>query len=189
MANLLTGLRLLAVAPFAWLMTREDAAAAIAGALLIVLAIATDLADGPVARRAGRDSAWGRLFDHATDFLFVTGGLLGGALRGAFPLLLPVLIAVAFAQYVVDSYWLHRRRELRMSALGRWNGILYFVPLCIELGVKSGLADLLWLGFLAPTPLWIAWALVITTLLSIGDRLLAIRRPRRTAPGSPVAGR
>ena len=42
-----------------------------------------------------------------------------------------VLIVFAFSQYVADSYWLHRAKQLRMSFLGRWNGVLYFAPLLL----------------------------------------------------------
>lgn len=87
------------------------------------------------------------------------------------PWLLPALVALAFAQYVVDSYWLHRAGQLRMSALGRWNGILYFVPLGGALLVGLGL------GLLAEPTGWIAWALVLTSALSIADRALSLRRP------------
>ena len=126
MANALTAARVLLALPFAFLMTREDSRSALLAALLFAVAIVTDVLDGVVARRLGRASAGGRLFDHATDCFFVTSALVGGAVRGAFPWILPVLVAAAFVQYVVDSYWLHRDRALRTSALGRWNGILYF---------------------------------------------------------------
>lgn len=175
MANALTLLRLLLAVPFAWTMSRDGAAAGLAAGALLGVAIATDLLDGRVARRRGTSTPLGRLFDHAADFVFVTAGLAAGALRGAFPLLLPALVAVAFAQYVIDSYWLHRAPSLRMNALGRWNGILYFVPLCADAGVRMGALDLLHLGFLAPLVPWIAWTLAATTLLSIADRLLALR--------------
>ncbi|MBW2280488.1 MAG: CDP-alcohol phosphatidyltransferase family protein [Deltaproteobacteria bacterium] len=175
-AHLLTGTRLVLVAPFALLMLRDDAAARWLAAGSLVLAIATDLLDGPAARRAalrnGRgESAWGRAFDHGTDFLFVTAGLFAMAARGAAPWLLPVLICLAFAQYVVDSYWLGRQRQLRMSTLGRWNGIFYFVPLCADVGSRALLG-----GALAQPVLWLGWALAASTLLSIADRLLALRR-------------
>ncbi len=183
MANALTGMRLLLVLPFAYWMSQLAPEAAWLAAGAIVLAILTDLLDGPVARRRGSASAAGRAFDHTTDFLFVSGGLLGGALRGAFPLVLPVLVALAFAQYVVDSYWLHRERQLRMSQLGRWNGILYFVPLCGDVLVRTGLLEQIGLAVLAPLVPWIAWALVVSTLASIGDRLLALNR---AGPGSPA---
>ena len=54
-------------------------------------------------------------FDHASDFLFVTSGMFAGAFRGAFPWILPALITAAFAQYVIDSYWIHRQTKLRGS--------------------------------------------------------------------------
>ena len=51
MAHALTGLRLLLVAPFAWLMAQPTDSAAWLSGLAIVVAIATDLLDGPIARR------------------------------------------------------------------------------------------------------------------------------------------
>jgi hypothetical protein len=87
------------------------------------------------------------LFDHSTDCLFVTGGLAGAAIAGAVTPILPALIPLAFGQYFVDSYVWHRQRQLRASLLGRWNGILYFVPLVLlaaaRLPFPAGLAALL----------------------------------------------
>jgi hypothetical protein len=61
---------------------------------------------------------------------------------------------------------------LRASWLGRYNGIAYFVLLGIPV-VRDGLG----LGWPPRTlVLAIAWALVLTTLISISDRLLALRR-------------
>jgi hypothetical protein len=57
-----------------------------------------------------------------------------------------------------------------MSALGRWNGILYFVPLGGAILVELGL------DFLAEPTRWVAWALVASTVASIADRALAARR-------------
>jgi phosphatidylglycerophosphate synthase len=181
LANALTGLRLALVLPFALAMAEWGAGAGLASAVLLVVAIATDLLDGRIARARGSESAAGRAFDHATDAFFVSAGLAAAALRGSLPLLLPVLVQVAFAQYVVDSYVLRRERALRMSALGRLNGILYFVPLALDCAAR-----LLGSGF-APLASITAWLLVASTLASIGDRLLALKESR-TAPGSPAAG-
>jgi hypothetical protein len=98
---------------------------------------------------------------------------------------LPLLVAAAFEQYVIDSYWLHRERELRMSSLGRWNGILYFAPLVGDVLVRTGTLAALGLGGLAPLVLWIAWGLVASTLVSIADRAIALTR---RGPGSHGAG-
>jgi len=182
MANALTAARVLLALPFAFLMTREDPRSALLAALLFAVAIVTDVLDGVVARRLGRASAGGRLFDHATDCFFVTSALVGGAVRGAFPWILPVLVAAAFVQYVVDSYWLHRDRALRTSALGRWNGILYFAPLGGDVLVRAGLPAL------QPAVTALVWLLVASTLVSMGERLRAVTRASRTAPGSRAAG-
>jgi len=169
LANSLTLLRLVLVAPFAaWMLSEQQGDAWLAAAAL-VLAIATDLLDGPLARRRATASAFGRIFDHGTDFLFVVLGLAACAVRGTIPVWLPALIVIAFAQYVIDSYWLRQARELRMSSLGRWNGILYFVPLVGDVGAR------LYASWLAPIVHAAGWLLVVSTLLSIADRLLAHR--------------
>ncbi|MBI4272150.1 MAG: CDP-alcohol phosphatidyltransferase family protein [Candidatus Rokubacteria bacterium] len=180
MANALTGVRLLLIVPFAVLMARGDARSAILAALVLAAAIATDLLDGPVARRRGTATAASAAFDHTTDFLFVTSGLAAGAARGAFPWILPALVAVAFTQYVVDSYWLHRDRRLRASRLGRCNGILYFVPLAGDILVRWGLPAL------EPLLGIVVWGLVASTVLSITERLvLALPRRERLAGRAP----
>ncbi len=183
MANALTAVRLLLAVPFALLMAASDARSALWAAVLLAGAIATDLLDGVIARRRGTASSAGRLFDHTTDVLFVTGGLAAGAVRGAFPCALPVLVAAAFAQYAIDSYWLDRAGQLRASRLGRYNGILYFVPLGGDILVRLGL------GFLRPPVTAIAWLLVASTVMSMAERLIAAIRARgRKAAASPGAG-
>jgi CDP-diacylglycerol--glycerol-3-phosphate 3-phosphatidyltransferase len=167
-ANLLSLSRLLLVAPFAWLVAPGDSPWL--AATLFCVAIATDLIDGPLARARGTASGVGRALDHTSDFAFVCAGLFAAAARGAVPWLLPVLVAAAFAQYVVDSYWLHRAGELRMSGLGRWNGVLYFVPLGGVLLVDAGVTGL------ADATRWVAWALCASTLISIADRAVSLRR-------------
>jgi hypothetical protein len=78
---------------------------------------------------------------------------------------LPALVVAAFAQYFIDSYWIDQRGRLRKSKWGRYNGILYFVPPC--------LAILIALGFrrFQPVLTVLVWALVASTVLSMGQRL------------------
>ena len=177
-AHLLTGLRLGLALPLAIAFARPDFLPAAILAVLLAAAIASDYFDGVVARRQGTASAGGRLFDHATDCLFVTACLTGAALADSVPLVLPVLIAVAFSQYVLDSYWLDRRKQLRMSTIGRWNGIGYFVPLVVLAAARLDVVPAL-------TPLLtviagaIAYALVASTVMSIVDRATAARPGRR----------
>ncbi len=168
MAHALTLFRLFLIFPFVFLMTREDASSAVVTGILFVVAIVSDIVDGPIARRLGTTSAAGQAADHTADFLFVTCGLMAGATRGVFPWILPLLITTAFAQYVMDSYWLHQQQELRMNWLGRCNGMLYFTPLGGDILIRLGL------GFLELLLTPVIWLLVVSTLLSIADRLVAL---------------
>ncbi len=109
MANALTGVRLLLVAPFAFFMARGDKQSALFALLVWCVALLTDFLDGALARRRGIASAFGETFDHTSDFLFVTSGMFAGAYRGAFPWILPVLIVAAFSQYAIGSYRMNGR--------------------------------------------------------------------------------
>lgn len=169
MANALTAIRLLLVAPFAFSMARGDERSALFALILWTVALATDFLDGPIARRRGTVSALSGAFDHTSDFLFVVSGIFAGATRGVFPWILPICITAAFAQYAIDSYWLHRQIKFRGSKLGRYNGMLYFVPPCMDILIRLGAR------FLQPLPTILAWALVVSTLVSMSQRLIFSR--------------
>ena len=174
MANALTAVRVALALPVAVALARPELLPPAVVALLIGLAIASDYLDGPVARRTGTASATGMLFDHSTDCLFVTCGLAGAAVAGAITPILPALIPFAFGQYVADSYVWHRRRQLRASFLGRWNGILYFVPIVLiaaaRLPFPAGFA-----AFLRLAASLLGYLLAASTIMSIIDR--ATTRP------------
>ncbi len=172
MANLFTGLRLLLAVPAALAFAQPQFLSPPLLLTLMTVAIATDFLDGMAARRRGTASPRGQLFDHATDFLFVTAGLSGAAIAGEVTAALPILIAVAFSQYVLDSYFLHREKRLRMSFLGRWNGIFYFVPLVViavsRLDFMAGVA-----GPFSTLIVLLGYLLVLSTVASIIDRAVA----------------
>jgi phosphatidylglycerophosphate synthase len=176
-ANGLTLLRLLAIGPVAWAITDGHWAIACA---LFVLAVITDLADGPLARRFGHASPFGGLFDHGTDALFVITALTALALAGFITLILPLLVALAFIQYMFDSKAL-AGAELRTSLVGRNNGIAYFVMVGIPV-VRETFA----IGW--PPDAWIAvlaWMLVTSTGISMLDRAVTLIRQRQSNRPTP----
>jgi len=184
MANALTTFRLLLAYPFTLCMIAPDTRHAMWAALIFLAAVVSDLFDGAIARWLGSASTAGRLFDHTADVLFVMGGLTAGAARGVFPWALPAVVAIAFSQYVIDSYVTDRARGLRPSWLGRYNGIFYFVPLAVDIAVRLGAARL------GPILIVIAWLLVASTLLSMGERLqTTLAAPPRRANVSPAGER
>jgi len=178
MANLLSATRGLLSIPFAWLMWRVESAFAVWSVVVLALAIGSDLIDGPLARRAGagQGTPLGRSLDHGADVCFVLAGLLAASARGAMPILLPLCVALAFAQYTLDSFWLHREGQLRMSRLGRVNGVLYFVPLVVEVAARLPGLDPALAGLLTACVSPIAWLLVASTIVSMLDRLISLER-------------
>jgi len=166
-ANALTSIRVVA-APAVAVAIRADAAwAAVA---VFALAVISDVADGIVARRFEEQSGLGRLFDHAADAAFVTAGAAALAHAGTLPALLPTLIAASFLQYALDAK-VAKGSGPRPSVLGRWNGIAYYVIVAIPI-VRDAL-EIAW-----PAPAWVmalGWLLVGSTLVSMGDRLIASR--------------
>ena len=169
MAHLLASLRLLLIFPAAAAFAVVSLLPPFVLAGILLTAIASDYLDGRVARARGTASADGQLFDHATDCVFVTACLTGAALAGDAPWLLPPLIAAAFLQYVLDSRYFQQRKSLRMSAIGRWNGIFYFVPLVLIAAARmiEPLSP-----FLHQTTTLLCYALILSTLTSIADRAL-----------------
>jgi phosphatidylglycerophosphate synthase len=169
-ANALTVTRLLAAPVCGYLIVEARDFEAV---VVFALAIATDFADGPLARKYGGSSAFGALLDHGTDALFVIVCLSALVSRGFVPALLPPLIGLAFLQYTLDSRALQGQR-LRASALGRWNGILYFVLLGTPI-IRNCL------GWAWPTKaiiVLLGWLLFASTAASMADRLIALRRAR-----------
>ena len=149
-------------------------------ALLFLVAAITDLADGPLARHFGQASPFGGLFDHGIDALFVSVSLAALAWIDLINVWLPALVALAFMQYMFDSRVL-AGLSLRTSAIGRNNGIAYYVMVGIPV-IREALS-LSW-----PADGWVAalaWLLVITTGLSMTDRAATLIRRQRSDKPAP----
>ena len=172
MANFLTAIRLLLVIPVAMAIANESLFTSWLLLALIVIAIASDYFDGKVARALKTASARGMLFDHGTDFIFVTIALFALSIIGLSSILLPLLIVVAFSQYVLDSYFLFKQKQLRMSFLGRWNGIFYFVPIVLVATSRLPAFDQVQDNFNLII-VYSNYALTVSTLASIVDRAIA----------------
>lgn len=160
--NALSLSRLLLTPFMAWALLGGHALLAL---LLFTLAVASDLADGPWARRRGTTSTFGTALDHGADAVFVTGTTAALAALGHVTPLLPALIALAFVQYACDQRLLSTA-GIRPSRLGRWNGIGYYI-LGGAGAVVVGYCPRLCADALAVC----AWLLVVTTLVSMAGRL------------------
>jgi len=93
--NALTLLRLLLVPLFGWLLLREDgtdAASSVAAVVLFVVAMATDVIDGRIARERGQVTAFGKIADPIADKALVGTALIGLSLLGEVPWWMTVVI-------------------------------------------------------------------------------------------------
>ena len=142
-------------------------------------AVASDFLDGIIARWRGTVSTLGGVLDHTADAVFVAVTLWGiaylevGSGVDVVPGILPWFIALAFLQYLFDSKALSGQ-PLRTSRLGRANGIAYYVVAGTVIGRNA-----LNLDWLPPEAIyWAALAALLSTLLSMFDRVRALSRLR-----------
>jgi CDP-diacylglycerol---glycerol-3-phosphate 3-phosphatidyltransferase len=168
-ANVLTAIRLLSLAPMIMAILYQHWLIA---AGLFALAVVTDIYDGKIARQLQQTSPLGGLFDHATDALVVTSGSWALAQLGYINPYLYWMIPIAFIQYVLDSKAL-AGVTLRMSRIGRYNGVAYYVLVGTAIGAR-----LLQWHWLSPVIEWAAWLLVATTALSMLDRAFSLWRTK-----------
>lgn len=167
LANGLTALRLLIALPTALCMLTGNWFVA---APLFAVAAISDYYDGRIARALQQASSAGALFDHATDAVFVTSVLAAAANLDLVPVTLPLLIPLAFLQYLLDSRVL-AGQPLRGDWLGRTNGIAYFALAggCIGVGA-IGLLRPGTLPLTLPVVFAAAWLLTVSTALSMVNR-------------------
>jgi len=129
-ANAITALRVAATPLFVLaILESRRGGPAWPAVVLYVLAVASDLTDGRVARRWSAESRRGRLLDHFADIGFLLGALGGYAAIGFVPWYVPLSVAASFAFYVADS-WLgsgQPRLHLAGSRIGHMAGIANWV--------------------------------------------------------------
>jgi cardiolipin synthase len=182
--NLLSGLRLLGVPLFLWLMLgpRADLWA------IVVLALSgvTDWADGWLARRLGQTSAFGAMLDPLADRLYILATLVGLVLRAVIPWWLAVLLVGRDAVLAV-ALWVLRRHGWGPPAvhyLGKAATfcLLYAFPLLLIGAGRGILADVVrpiaWAFTIWGTGLYL-WAGAVY-LRQIGSLVRATPRPGRS---------
>jgi cardiolipin synthase len=133
-ANALTLSRLAMAGGWIWLYgARDPGGGALAVAVTIAAAV-TDFVDGRIARRVGAASAAGRWLDSAADVVFVLSALGCFAVAGSIPAYIPILIAISFGQYAIDSVLIAPGRGPIRSRLGHYGGVVNYA-LAIALAV------------------------------------------------------
>jgi hypothetical protein len=107
----------------------------LAFAIVAIAAALSDFIDGRIARRLEVASGSGRWLDGIADVTFVLAAISCEAAAGAIPFYIPILIALSFSQYAIDSALLGQSTAGPVSSrLGHGGGIVNYA-LAITLAV------------------------------------------------------
>jgi phosphatidylglycerophosphate synthase len=135
-ANLLSASRFVLGAMWLVAFVHGDRRPEVLGPIALAAAL-SDFVDGRVARLMRSADQFGRWLDSVADVAFVLTALACEARAGAIPAYIPVLIAVSFAQYAIDSIVISGSSTPVRSRLGHWGGVVNFA-LVLLLAFASG---------------------------------------------------
>ncbi|MGR8947122.1 MAG: CDP-alcohol phosphatidyltransferase family protein [Gammaproteobacteria bacterium] len=168
-ANVVTFSRVLLVIPTLYGIHQHLAFVSVSFFALIV---SSDFLDGALARKSRSINPLGTLFDHSADAAVVSAISAMFVQLSMVPVLLPIMIALSFVQYALDARKSDGFRP-RPSALGKINGIAYFVFCAICIAYHHSQFVLLnEHNQIAEQVIKIlAWILVCSTFASILQRL------------------
>jgi cardiolipin synthase len=158
--NIITVIRILAIAPICWLLWRGSYALAL---ILLVLAGLSDALDGFLARRYGWFTRMGAVLDPVADKLFVVSVFIVFGLKGSLPWWLIVLVIGRDVVIVLGALAyrvLTGRLDMRPLMISKLNTGLQIFLLAVTLLHMA----------LYPLPVWfnmgLQWAVAVTTVLS-----------------------
>jgi phosphatidylglycerophosphate synthase len=140
-ANALTLSRLVMASAWIWLFHAEDPGGGAIAIAVALAAAATDFTDGRVARRMAAVSARGKWLDSVADVVFVLSALGCFTAAGAIAVYIPILIAISFGQYAIDSMLMAPGRGPIRSRLGHYGGVINYA-LVIALAVTPPLSTM-----------------------------------------------
>ncbi len=179
-ADACTWLRILLAPLFAWMLGRPGEFGA-TPFLLCLVAVATDFADGRLARAGGSASDARRIFDHGADIVFLLPGVAMLARARRVPALLPWAAALAFGLYVADGWRRARGHgvDLAPSRPGAAAGIANYAVVLLATGA-------LWLGSgaLASVAYAAGVAAAALNLVAALDRMQTLALPRGVGTGA-----
>jgi phosphatidylglycerophosphate synthase len=135
-ANLLSASRFVLGAMWLVAFVHGDRRPEVLGPIALAAAL-SDFVDGRVARLMRSADQFGRWLDSVADVAFVLTALACESQAGAIRAYIPVLIAVSFAQYAIDSIVISGSSTPVRSRLGHWGGVVNFA-LVLLLAFASG---------------------------------------------------
>lgn len=140
----ISSLRIAALPIFFFIYNLGDVAGCL---VLLAFCAATDFFDGYLARRLRATSRLGAYFDAATDFILMIGIFTIFFVDGFYPIWLLLLIAAAFIQFLVTSYYVKKLYD----PVGRYLGSALYIGVVLTLlwptGVVFAFVQYAFVGF------------------------------------------
>lgn len=172
--NALTVLRIALVPVLAWCLSRNDAASLRWAAVVFVLAAATDVADGAIARRQGLVTRFGAVADPIADKALIGTALVGLSLLDRLPWWVTIVILVREVGVTLLRVAVLRRGVIPASRGGKAKTFAQFLAIVMLLVAEpSGLWG-------AACALVVLVAVVLTVATGV-DYVLRARRLMRAA--------
>jgi CDP-diacylglycerol--glycerol-3-phosphate 3-phosphatidyltransferase len=177
--NALTVLRLLLVPVFAWLLLRDgadDTASRVWAAVVFVVASATDLVDGELARRLGKVTTFGKVADPIADKALTGTALVGLSYLGELPWWVTIVILVREIGVTLLRFWVIRRGVIPASRGGKAKTVTQMVAILMYLLPLTG-----WLVAAREVVMAVAVVLTLATGIDYVQRALRLRADARAA--------
>lgn len=175
--NALTVLRLLLVPVFAWLLLREggtDAASRVWAAGVFLVASATDVVDGELARRQGLVTSFGKIVDPIADKALIGTALVGLSYLGDLPWWVTIVILIREIGVTLLRFWVIRLGVIPASRGGKAKTAAQMLAIMLYLLPVSG-----WLLTARAVVMGIALVLTLATGVDYVARAWRLRSPAR----------
>jgi CDP-diacylglycerol---glycerol-3-phosphate 3-phosphatidyltransferase len=156
--TIISSLRIAALLPFFYLYNSSNVSACLG---LLAFCAATDFFDGYIARKMKATSRFGAYYDATTDFILMIGIYTFFFTVGFYPIWLLLLIAAAFVQFLVTSFYAKKLYD----PVGRYLGSALYIGVVLTL---------LW-----PTKAvfdFVQYAFVVFFLVSLASRIVSLTR-------------
>jgi cardiolipin synthase (CMP-forming) len=171
-SNLLSLSRILFVAPISWLLADPAPESRLWALFVIMIAMATDLLDGLLARRMNQVTEFGKIIDPLADKIAAAVVVIMMTFRGLIPVWFVTLMIVRDIVILAGGLYIRRTKGqlLQSNMLGKWTmTIIAFYVLTVLLGS----IHLQWLELLLQMA---SVAMLVLSTAVYGRRFIAVLR-------------
>lgn len=159
----ISSLRVAALPLFFWLYNQDNVVFCL---VLLAFCAASDFFDGYFARKLNTTSRFGGYYDATTDFILTAGIFAIFHAQGYYPLWLPLLIAVSFAQFLATGVYAKKLYD----PVGRYIGSALYIGIVLTLLLPT------WAVFA-----FVQYAFVGFFLASLASRIVSLTRKAKSA--------